>query len=90
MRERLAQVGAIDLTRPSRTCVCWQFGEPPYLENAKLPITLLRNMTWLDKLERRIGFLAIPGLLRYVGFLTALLMVALRVMIGDNSEVDLG
>src|SRR6266513_5897718 len=28
-------------------------------------------MTWLDKLERRIGFLAIPGLLRYVGFFTA-------------------
>jgi membrane associated rhomboid family serine protease len=29
-------------------------------------------MTWLDKLERRLGFLAVPGLLRYVAFFTAL------------------
>src|SRR5437899_9079880 len=29
-------------------------------------------MTLLDKLERRIGFLAVPGLLRSVGFLTPL------------------
>jgi hypothetical protein len=28
-------------------------------------------MTWLDRLERRLGFLAIPGLLRYVAALTA-------------------
>ena len=89
MRERLAQVGAIDLTRPSRTCVCRRFGEPPYLENARLPITLLRNMTWLDKLERRIGFLAIPGLLRYVGFLTALVFVLEKVNPGYLNLLDL-
>jgi hypothetical protein len=89
MRERLAQVGAIDLTRPSRTCICRRFGEPPYLENAKLPITLLRNMTWLDKLERRIGFLAIPGLLRYVGFLTALVFVLEKVNPGYLNLLDL-
>ena len=89
MRERLAQVGAIDLTRPSRTCVCRRFGEPPYLENAKLPITLLRNMAWLDKLERRIGFLAIPGLLRYVGFLTALVFVLEKVNPGYLNLLDL-
>lgn len=32
-------------------------------------------MTWLDKLERRFGFLAIPGLLRYVAALTALVFI---------------
>jgi hypothetical protein len=36
-------------------------------------------MTWLDKLERRIGFLAIPGLLRYIAFLTALVYLLARV-----------
>src|SRR5436305_12683781 len=36
-------------------------------------------MTLLDKLERRIGFLAVPGLLRYVGFLTALVFVLEKV-----------
>lgn len=61
----------------------------PYLENAKLPITLLRNMTWLDKLERRIGFLAIPGLLRYVGFLTALVFVLEKVNPGYLNLLDL-
>ena len=29
-------------------------------------------MTWLDKLERRIGFIAIPGLIRIVVAFTAL------------------
>ncbi|MEP7070849.1 MAG: hypothetical protein ABI839_00545 [Verrucomicrobiota bacterium] len=29
-------------------------------------------MTWLDKLERRLGFIAIPGLLRYVAAFSAL------------------
>lgn len=32
-------------------------------------------MTWLDKLERRIGFIAIPGLIRAVVALTALVYV---------------
>jgi hypothetical protein len=32
-------------------------------------------MTWLDRLERRIGFLAVPGLLRYIAFFTALVFV---------------
>jgi membrane associated rhomboid family serine protease len=55
----------------------------------RLPITLLRNMTWLDKLERRIGFLAIPGLLRYVGFLTALVFVLEKVNPGYLNLLDL-
>jgi hypothetical protein len=32
-------------------------------------------MSFLDKLERRFGFIALPGLLRYVGILTALVFV---------------
>jgi hypothetical protein len=32
-------------------------------------------MSWPDKLERRLGFLAIPGLLRYVAALTALVFI---------------
>ena len=46
-------------------------------------------MTWLDKLERRIGFLAIPGLLRYVGFLTALVFVLEKVNPGYLNLLDL-
>src|SRR5438874_11091171 len=46
-------------------------------------------MTWLDKLERRIGFLAIPGLLRYVGFLTALVFVLEKVNPGYIRLLDL-
>ncbi len=46
-------------------------------------------MTWLDKLERRIGFLAIPGLLRYVGFLTALVFVLEKVNPGYLRLLDL-
>lgn len=36
-------------------------------------------MTMLDKLERRLGFIAIPGLLRYVAFLSALVFVLYKV-----------
>ena len=32
-------------------------------------------MSWLDRLEKRLGFLAIPGLLRYVAALTALVFL---------------
>lgn len=46
-------------------------------------------MTWLDKLERRIGFLAIPGLLRYVAFLTALVFVLEKVNPGYVSVLQL-
>ena len=46
-------------------------------------------MTWLDKLERRLGFLAIPGLLRYVGFLTALVFVLEKINPGYLSLLDL-
>ena len=32
-------------------------------------------MSWTDKLERRLGFIALPGLLRYVAALTALVFI---------------
>lgn len=32
-------------------------------------------MAWIDKLERRLGFIAIPGLLRYIAAFTALVFV---------------
>ena len=46
-------------------------------------------MSWLDKLERRIGFVAVPGLLRYVGFLTALVFVLEKVNPGYLRLLDL-
>src|SRR5205814_2291525 len=46
-------------------------------------------MTLLDKLERRIGFLAVPGLLRYVGFLTALVFILEKVNPGYLRLLDL-
>src|SRR5207237_8845637 len=46
-------------------------------------------MSWLDTLERRVGFLAIPGLLRYVGFLTALVFVLEKVNPGYLRLLDL-
>ncbi len=36
-------------------------------------------MSFLDKLERRFGFIAIPGLLRYIAILTALVFVLYKV-----------
>src|SRR5205814_6563014 len=36
------------------------------------------NMAWLDKLERRLGFLAVPGLMRIVVGLTALVFMLVR------------
>ena len=35
-------------------------------------------MAWLDKLERRLGFLAVPGLMRIVVGLTALVFMLVR------------
>ncbi|PZR78982.1 MAG: hypothetical protein DLM52_01995 [Chthoniobacterales bacterium] len=46
-------------------------------------------MTWLDKLERRLGFLAVPGLLRYVSFLTALVFVLEKASPGFVKLLDL-
>ena len=45
-----------------------------------------RYMSVLDKLERRLGFIAIPGLLRYIAILTALVFVLYKV---DHSYLRL-
>jgi membrane associated rhomboid family serine protease len=37
-------------------------------------------MSWSDKLERRLGFLAVPGLLRYVAALTALVFIVYKMV----------
>src|SRR5947208_12555650 len=62
---------------------------PNYLKGSDAFASIPRIMTWLDKLERRIGFLAIPGLLRYVGFLTALVFVLEKVNPGYLRLLDL-
>src|SRR3954447_17998332 len=36
-------------------------------------------MSWMDKLERRLGFIAIPGLLRYVAAFTALVFILYKI-----------
>ena len=46
-------------------------------------------MTWLDKLERRLGFLGIPGLIRIVVALTALVFLLVRLNPGFGLMLDL-
>src|SRR4051812_40939577 len=36
-------------------------------------------MNWMDKVERRLGFIAIPGLLRYVAAFTALVFILYKI-----------
>jgi hypothetical protein len=51
----------------------------PPVEARRAYSTVLAAMTMLDKLERRLRFIAIPGLLRYVAFLSALVFVLYKV-----------
>ena len=46
-------------------------------------------MAWLDKLERRLGFLAVPGLMRIVVGLTALVFALASLVPGFASMLDL-
>lgn len=46
-------------------------------------------MSWLDKLERRLPFLALPGLLRYVAFFNALTFLLDKVTPGFLRLLDL-
>ena len=46
-------------------------------------------MAWLDKLERRLGFLAVPGLMRIVVGLTALVFALASLVPGFTSMLDL-
>src|SRR6266542_3456946 len=46
-------------------------------------------MTWLDKLERRLGFLGIPGLMRIVVAFNALVFLLIRLNPGFRFMLDL-
>jgi membrane associated rhomboid family serine protease len=46
-------------------------------------------MSWSDKVERRFGFLAVPGLLRYVGGLTALVFILYKINPNYLALIDL-
>ena len=46
-------------------------------------------MTWPDKLERHLGFLAVPGLLRYVAFFNALTFLLEKLSPGFLRILDL-
>ena len=47
------------------------------------------TMTWPDKLERHLGFLAVPGLLRYVAFFNALTFLLEKLSPGFLRILDL-
>jgi membrane associated rhomboid family serine protease len=51
--------------------------------------TLAQSMRWLDKLERRFGFLGIPGLIRIVVGFDALVFILVRLNPGYLSILDL-
>ncbi len=46
-------------------------------------------MTWLDKLERRLGFLGIPGMMRIVVAFNALVFLLVRLNPGFRFVLDL-
>jgi hypothetical protein len=46
-------------------------------------------MSWMDKLERRLGFIAVPGLLRYVAALTALVFILYKIDARYLALIDL-
>jgi len=50
----------------------------PYLENETRDPYAPQQMTWLDKVERRLGFLGIPGLIRIVVGFNALVFMLVR------------
>src|SRR5215216_5577406 len=60
-----------------------------YLARELRDITVRRTMTWLDKLERRFGFLGIPGLIRIVIGFTALVYVLVYLNRGFESFLAL-
>ena len=48
-----------------------------------------RYVSWLDKLERRIGFIAIPGLIRIVVGFTALVFILVQSATGVSGVLAL-
>lgn len=59
------------------------------VEAARASSTVLAAMTFLDKLERRIGFIAVPGLIRIVVMFTALVCILAYVDQSFISVLDL-
>jgi membrane associated rhomboid family serine protease len=59
------------------------------LKTKLAPYTIPADMTWLDKLERRIGFLGIPGLIRILVGFQALVFVLVILNPGYLSMIDL-
>ena len=60
-----------------------------YLENETREPYAGATMSWLDKLERRLGFLGIPGLIRIVIGFTALVWVLMWLNPNFRSALDL-
>src|SRR5262249_51888484 len=82
-RTNVAQLRAIDLYRSGR-CV-----NRLTLKTRCVTLTLLHLMPLLDKLERRFGFLGIPGLIRIVVGLNALVFMLVRLNPDFGSALDL-
>ena len=61
----------------------------PYLENETRDPYAAAAMTWLDRLERRLGFLGIPALIRIVVGFNALVFMLVRLNPGFGSFLDL-
>jgi membrane associated rhomboid family serine protease len=61
----------------------------PTLKTKRAPLTVTAHMTWLDKLERRLGWLAIPGLIRIVVGFNALVFLLSLLNPGFVSFLDL-
>jgi membrane associated rhomboid family serine protease len=59
------------------------------LEDVSAFFTVGASMSWLDKLERRLGFLAIPGLIRIVVGFNALVFILVRLNPEYVSILDL-
>jgi membrane associated rhomboid family serine protease len=62
---------------------------PASLEEPLCPATVNGTMSFLDKLERRLGFIAIPGLIRAVVTLNALVFVLVFLNKGFDSYLAL-
>jgi len=61
----------------------------PTLKTKRVNLTLPQLMTWVDKLERRLGFLGIPGLIRIVVGLNALVFMLVRLNPDFRFALDL-
>src|SRR5437588_85331 len=84
MPESVAQVGAIDPNRRPVVRV-----NRHGLKIKRSTSTIPQHMTWLDKLERRFGFLGVPGLVRIVVGFAALVFALAWLLPGFTSVLQL-